>query len=99
MIGGLKHLQNILNRSSVPGTMHCMNIGQCTCATPFFLSLYQCAGIPKKNVNALKDFLQAILIIYIASATGKTLGIGPEHVMKTDNWERPLMSVHVVANT
>ena len=47
----------------------------------------------------MEDFLEAILVIYIVSATGNLLGISPDDVMNTDSWERPVMPVHLVAST
>ena len=65
---------------------------------PLFISTSN-AGVPKKNVIAVEDFLQAILVIYVVSATGKVLGICPEDIMKGDNWERPVISVNSLACT
>lgn len=83
----------------MPGTTHCLNVDANVHVQTLRYFNYTNAGVPKKNVNAVEDFLQVILAIYVASATGKALGIGPEDIMKTDNWERPVMSVHSVANT
>lgn len=83
----------------MPGTTHCLNVEANVHVQTLRYFNYTNAGVPKKNVNAVEDFLQVYLAIYVASATGKALGIGPEDIMKTDNWERPVMSVHSVANT
>jgi hypothetical protein len=58
------------------------------------------SGDPKRDVNAVEDFLEVVLATYITTAAATAMGVDPNILLDPKGtYERPVPSVEKVAQT